>query len=232
MCKAMIILFSLLALCTPVLAQNNYNYPYQRSNPYAAGGVYSQSGALNLNPYGAGGVPSQTGQLYGNPYANPYARYPYANQPGYGYYPANAYAPVLPAYGAPVPINGGMFRFNVGGFSGSYWRSPSGYYYPWGAGAYINPAPIIVVEQGQSQPTQPPVSDMLRDMSSYIEEQNSKKKFKPEDYQHLSRRVRDLQSLDSTYRARNGGTLDSNDEEQIRKDCAMLSGDISRRILP
>jgi hypothetical protein len=129
-------------------------------------------------------------------------------------------------------VNGGLFRFNVGGFSGSYWRAPSGYYYPWGAGAYLAPAPVIVVEQGVSQQAQPPVADMLRDMSSYIEDQNGKKKFKPEDYQHLSRRVKDLMSLDSTMRTRNGGTLDPSDEEKMRRDTAALSGDISRRVLP
>lgn len=193
--------------------------------------------------YGYGSPTYGGGQQYvGNPSmlqgANRgyyYNQYPYANQPGYGYYGANPYVPSYPALGTPVPINGGMFRFNVGGFSGSYWKSPSGYYYPWGAGAVYSgaQAPVIVVQQGgSSQAAQPPVTDMLRDMSAYIEEQNTKTKFKPDDYQHLARRVRDLQNLESSYRSRNNGTLDPSDEETLRKDCAMLSGDISRRVLP
>ena len=203
-----------------VEAQNNNRQPGQTSWPQTSMPQTSWPGTA---------APQQT--QYGG--YNQYGRYPYANQPGYGYYNANPGTPVYPAYGAPVPINGGGFRFNVGGFSGSYWRAPSGYYYPWGAGAlYAQPAPIIVVEQGASQPAQPPIPDMLRDMSSYIEDQNTKKKFKPEDYTHLSRRARDLQTLESTMRTRNGGTLDIGDEEKLRKDCAMLSGDISRRIIP
>lgn len=225
MYKVSLLLLIIIGLGTsPAISQNrNFGNSNQQGN-------YNPSLSPNLNPFGAGGVQSQGSSPY--PYVNQYGRYPYANQPGYGYYGASGVAPVYPAYGAPVPVNGGLFRFNVGGFSGSYWKAPSGYYYPWGAGAYLAPAPVIVVEQGVSQPAQPPVPDMLRDMSSYIEDQNSKKKFKPEDYQHLSRRVKDLLSLESTMRTRNGGTLDANDDEKMRRDTAALSGDISRRVLP
>lgn len=216
------------AVCLPVSAQNNnrgYYYPQnsmspQTNNPKAPSPTY-MDGTPYLAPNGQPAIYPQ------------YGRYPYANQPGFGYYNANPLAPAYPAYGTPVPINGGLFRFNVGGFNGSYWKAPSGYYYPWGGGAvYANPAPIIVVEQGASQPAQPPVSDMLRDLGTYIDDQNTKKKFRAGDYEHLSRRQRDLISLESAMRSRNGGTLDQNDEEKIRRDAAMLSGDISRRILP
>ena len=225
--------------CQPMGAQN-YGRSTQSGAPY---GQSTQIGA----PYGTStqiGAPYGTStQLGGNTYAqqysgnynrgNYYGQYPYANQPGYGYYGATPYAGYYPALGNPVPVDGGLFKFRVGGFSGSYWKSPSGYYYPWGAGAiYSSPPPVIVVNEGSTQPALPPISDMLRDMSTYVEEQNTKKKFKPDDYQHLARRVRDLQSLDSTMRARNSGTLDQNDEEKLRKDCAMLSGDISRRVIP
>ena len=221
--KAVILLLALVVVSVSPASSQNRNQQRQYGN-------YNPNLSPNVNPFGAGGVPSQSSPY--SPYLNQYGQYPYANQPGYGYYGANRMAPAYPAYGTPVPLNGGLFKFNVGGFSGSYWKSPSGYYYPWGAGAYLAPAPIIVVEQGVSQPAQPPVTDMLRDMSSYIEDQNGKKKFKPEDYQHLSRRVRDLTSLESTMRTRGGGTLDPSDEEKIRKDTAALSGDISRRIIP
>lgn len=222
-----VLLAFMLASQAAFAQQNRYGYNQygqyvgQPINPYAMPG---QAGTIN--PYPGPGQSSRSGGYY-------YGQYPYANQPGYGYYTANPYAPVYPALGAPVPINGGMFRFNVGGFSGAYWKSPSGYYYPWGAGAiYATPPPIIVVQQGASQATQPPVTDMLKDMNTYIEEQNTKKKFKPDDYQHLSRRLRDIQNLESSMRARNGGILDPGDEETIRKNMAMLAGDISRRVIP
>lgn len=179
---------------------------------------------------GAGQAPMP---YYGPGTGGYYGHYPYVTQPGYGYYPGSPYSPGFPALGAPVPISGGFFRFNVGGFSGAYWKSPSGYYYPWGAGAvYTTPPPIIYIQQGNSAPAQPPVTDMMKDMYSYIEEQNGKKKFKPEDYQHLSRRLRDIQTMEASYRSRNGGVLDQADEESIRKDLSMLSGDISRRVIP
>ncbi|MBX9687115.1 MAG: hypothetical protein K2X27_10460 [Candidatus Obscuribacterales bacterium] len=227
------VLLALLALTLPAAAQAQQNRGQYVGNPT----YYGSNNSRPLNPYGAGGVPLQyspSGQQYRYPGgAYPMGTYPYANNPGFGYYGANPYVSSFPALGAPVPLNGGFFRFNVGGFSGSYWKSPSGYYYPWGAGAlYTQTPPVIVVEQGASQPTQPPVTAMLSDMSAYIEEQNSKKKFKSDDYQHLSRRVRDLQSLESTFRTRNGGTLDPADEDNLRKSCAMLSGDISRRVIP
>lgn len=210
----------------PLIAQQQYNNgQYGRSTQM--GGNYYGNGQYIGRPYaGPGQYNSGYGQYYGN-----FGQYPYVGQPGY--YGANPYAGSLPALGAPVPINGGLYRFNVGGFSGAYWKSPSGYYYPWGAGTvYSAPPPVILVNQGASQPTQPPISEMLKDMNTYVEEQNSKKKFKPDDYQHLARRVRDLQSLESSMRSRDGGTLEPSDEESLRKDCAMLSGDISRRVIP
>jgi hypothetical protein len=246
--SSFLMLAAILLAAQPAFSQNykggtqygGMGAPYGTSTQIGAPyGTSTQIGA----PYGTStqlGSPYQRGQYVGTPYAqgyyNPgytYGQYPYANVPAYGYYGANPYNGYFPALGAPVPVNGGLFRFNVGGFNGSYWKSPSGYYYPWGAGAvYTAPPPIIIVNQGSSQPTLPPVSDMLRDMSTYIEEQNTKKKFKPDDYQHLARRVRDLQSLESSKRGQNAGVLDPTDEERFRKDCAMLSGDISRRVIP
>lgn len=169
---------------------------------------------------------------------------PYANQPGYGYYAPNPYAPGYPAYagggygypawGAPVQGAGGYFQFGGASNRGAfYWKSPSGYYYPWGGAAYgaVN-SPIIIVQQGQSTPTQPPVSDMFKDIRAYLEEQNGKSKFLAEDYNHLSRRLRDIMQKESLLANRNGGTLDSLDEETIRKDLNMLSADVARRVKP
>jgi hypothetical protein len=201
------------------ISQNPYNQHYY--NPYT--NLYQSTPVPNSNYYNAGnGQHIYAGQ-----------QYPYANQGGYGYYAPNPYATGYPAYGTPVPVNGNYFRFNVGGFSGSYWKSPSGYYYPWGVGGvYSAPPPVITMQQGESQPVQPPVTDMMKDMNTYLEEQNKNNKFKSDDYQHLARRLRDIQNVESSMRARNGGKLDPTDEDQVRKDLAMLSGDIVRRIIP
>ncbi len=216
--------------------------PMQAQQYGRSGYGYNQSGQYVGNP----GAPSPSiipgqhpfspipGQYPASNYAYSNGQYPYANQSGYGYYGANGYAPTYPSLGYPVPIVGGGYRFNnVGGFGGAYWRAPSGYYYPWGAGAVYNATPpIIVVQQGSSQAAQPPVNDMLKDMAAYIEDQNTKKKFKPEDYQHLARRVRDLTTQEASFRSQGNGVLDAGDEENLRKNCAMLSGDISRRVIP
>lgn len=217
---------ALLLSAQPLSAQQQRQNYAPGTSPY-----YPPGTQVPGTPY-YGGVPG--GVYYGpQPGYNTHGyNYPYANQPGYGYYGASPY-PYTGNLGTPVPVNGGLYRFNIHGFSGSYWKSPSGYYYPWGAGAlYPAPAPVVIVNQGVSQQTQPPVTDLLRDMSTFVDEQNTRKKLKAEDYQHLSRRIKDLQSLESSFRSRNGGTLDSADEERLRKDCAMLSGDISRRVIP
>ncbi len=231
-------LLSFSVLMAGLLAQTSVYAQYGQSGYYGNStnrypNVLPTSGVMgpNMQTYSQYGRNPATGGYGG--YGGYYGQYPYANQPGYGYYTASPYLNSYPALGSPVPVNGGMFRFNIGGFSGSYWRAPSGYYYPWGAGAvFATPAPVIIVNNGSSQVAQPPVGDLFKDMSSYIEDQNTKKKLKPDDYQHLARRLRDLQGMEASMRTRNNGSLDPDDEETLRKDAAMLSGDISRRILP
>src|SRR5579883_1222034 len=132
----LLLIAGLISSMQPSLAQNNYYYgrnsyvgsPNGGINPYAPPGqinpyappvqINPNSGTTTFNPVNGGAY--YTGQ------------YPYANYGGYGYYAANPYASGFPAFGTPVPTNGGYFRFNINGFNGSYWRAPSGYYYPWG----------------------------------------------------------------------------------------------------
>ncbi|MBY0357065.1 MAG: hypothetical protein K2W82_03615 [Candidatus Obscuribacterales bacterium] len=153
-------------------------------------------------------------RTYGN---RPAGMLPYQNQPGFGYYAPQVVPPLSLLRG------------------GAYWRSPSGYYYPWGASYGYMPVapPVVVVQQGTTTaPAQPTVYEMIKDMSAFLEEQNKKGKFKPDDYAHLNRRLNDLRVKQSMLASRNGGTLDSVDEENFRKDLTMLSGDISRRVKP
>lgn len=222
--RTVLVASAAVVLCSvPAIAQQRYN-PSANSGYNGTWSPTSQAAAAR-NGYGIG-------------------QNPYLNQPGYGYYGANPYAQGYPAYngygygaggvtyGAPVPSAGGYFQFGNAARGGFYWKSPSGYYYPWGGVNYGAPAPVIVVQQGESKPTQPPIADMFKDIRTYLDEQNGKGKFLPEDYAHLSRRLRDIMQKDSTFASRNGGTLDQVDEDSIRQDLTMLSGDIARRVKP
>lgn len=211
MSQSRIVAIILLLIAAPVGAQNNNNNNNQNNMPA-------------YNPYAP--APISVYRTYPG-------MVPYQNQPGFGY-TANPYAQGYASYGMPVPVGGSNFRFNVGGFNGSYWRSPSGYYYPWGPGyGYGNVVPpVVVVQQGASAPAQPSINEMMKDMGTYIQDQNKAGKFNPDDYAHLNRRLNDLKVKQSMYASRNGGTLDSLDEETLRKDLSMLSGDIGRRVKP
>lgn len=146
---------------------------------------------------------------------------------GYGYgYPA-------PVYGAPVAVPGlnGYFRF--GNTQLNYWRAPSGYYYPWAAGsAYVPQQPIYVIQQGQTQAQQPPISSMFSDMESYLDDSQKKGKIGQVNYQRLFRRLQDVRGKYDHLRTAGGGVLDPGDEESIRRDIAGLSGEISRAVKP
>jgi hypothetical protein len=221
-------------LCGQLGASAQYSQQYN----YYGG----QQGSKNYDPQNPTGViiPNGNGRTLNG-------QNPYLNQPGYGYYNGNPYATGYPAYqgygggvgyggvnyGVPVQRAGGYFQFgNVRG--GAYWKSPSGHYYPWGGVSYGAPSPIIIVQQGESKPAQPPVSDMFKDIRAYLDEQNTKGKFLAEDYAHLSRRLRDIQQKESFLANRNNGSLelDSVDEDNIRKDLSQLSGDVARRVKP
>ncbi len=225
---SLLLLSAAMVVQLPAFAQQQYNYRGQSGTSYSAQtptGVYNPQGPGVYNPqasYNAG-----------------VRQVPYYNQPGYGYYTPNPYASGYPAYngygnvtyGAPVAGTGGYFQFG-NAVRGSYWKSPSGYYYPWGGVTYGAQAPVIVVQQGESRPAQPPISDMFKDIRAYLDEQNGKGKFLAEDYAHLSRRLRDVMQKESMLASRGGGVLDSLDEDSVRKDLSMLSGDIARRVKP
>lgn len=201
------------------LAQQNAGYGYQGYGHYNTGS--------NPNP-------AQPGQIrYSMPMMG---SYPMMNQPGWGYYNAAPRLPGAPVmtYGTPVSRVGGFYSFGnaAGGFN--YWRAPSGYYYPWAYNGVVpvGVPPVLIVQQGQTVPTQPSISSVMKDLRSYLDEQKSKGKIAEADYIRSSRRLNDIMSKDATMRTTSGGTLDSIDEENIRRDLTMLSSEISRRIKP
>jgi hypothetical protein len=160
-----------------------------------------------------------------------YSSHPLNTGPYYGGYGGYGYG--APVYAAPVAVPGltGYFRF--GNANLNYWHAPSGYYYPWAAGsAYVQQQPIYIVQQGQTQAQQPPLSSMFTDMEKYLDDSQKAGKMGQIDYQRLFRRLQDVRGRYDHLRAAGGGTLDSNDEESIRRDAAGLGGEIARAVKP
>ena len=201
--------------------QNGYVNPYQgQVNPY---------GVNPYNPYG--GVP------YGvNPYGvNPYGYNPYGGGlvPNSGFGVVNPYAG-YPAMGMPVPINGGYFGINIDNSRLNVWKAPSGYYYPWlprpvGFGYQ---APIVIVNQGSqnSTPAQPALTTIFSDMNKFLDEAKSKGKVSEADYNHLKLRASDLQKKERSLATANGGSLQKDDEEMLRKDVDKLGEEVAYRV--
>jgi hypothetical protein len=205
--------FSILLASTTAFAQSNTSQPgittiTPGSNPY-----------LNpqVNPYA-------------NPYANPYYRpgvRPFYGTPQYPVYGAPVYG--APAYGAPVPSTGGYFRF---GNFGGYWRAPSGYYYPWMVrpGVAYGAQPIVVVQQGATTASKPPISTMFSDIEKYLDESKEKSKVSVNDYTRLSRRLKDITRKYYSMHAAQGGSMNDSDDDNIRRDLDLLSAEIARSV--
>lgn len=159
-----------------------------------------------------------------NPMNNPYAAYPGYGGYGYGGYPAGA-------YGVPTALNNGFYRFGPGV---NMWRSPSGYYYPWGGGITTQTTTILYGPQaGQApQAQRPPIATMIRDMLTYIDESKQKDRIDEADYTHLRRRIMDLQSKESLLISNGSGSLDPQDEQQLRNDLDGVNRELTRAIKP
>lgn len=188
--------------------------------PGYGGGVYVAPGYAPVYP---GRVPA-----FGSSWK------PTLGSPASNYYPYGYGAPVYGGsvyYPAPTTVAGGYFRFgNVAGTIGStYWRSPSGYYYPWAANYIVN-SPIIYVQDGQSQPSKPPISTILSDMDKYISEAKEKNRISDQDYVNINRRITDLRRKLSSMMQHADGQLDPQDEESFRRDLEPLSRDIALRV--
>lgn len=178
------------------------------ANPaFSRGGTYYPGFVPPYNPY----APNP----YYNPYGNPY---------GYGY----------PSYGVPIVQPNGLFQFRIGNVGLNMWRSPSGYYYPWAGlpqGMGYSNTTILYAPQTNTapQPQLPPISTLVKDMLTYLDEAKSKGKLSDADYQHLKRRVTDLQSRTSVLMNQGGGTLDPQDETSIRNDLNSVGAEITTR---
>lgn len=189
-------------------------------------------------PYGANPYVNPYTNPYVNPYANPYVN-PYGTTYPYGTVPAigapGARTTVYPSYGygIPQPIGGNFFGISTGGTTYNMWKAPSGYYYPWyNGGVQMSSAPIVIVQNGATQPSEPPLSTQFTDMFKYLDEQKEKGKLSEGDYKHLKRRALDLMSKERDLRAEGDGSLEAGEEKLIRADISSLGGEIARSVQP
>jgi hypothetical protein len=188
----------------PAYAPPAYNYGYPGVN-------------YGYNPYAP-----RTVMPYGVPY-----------QYGGGVSPYGVYNGV-PINSAPQLIGGGYYGLNLGGTSLHVWRAPSGYYYPWAGGYGYSSYPIFVVPPGSTSPTQtlPPISTIVSDLDEYLDKAKEKGKIDEDNFVSLKRRANDLLSKEKSLSYEAGGTLDPDQESDIRRDVDELSGEVARRVKP
>lgn len=215
----------------PVQAQWQTGQPSAPGLPLGiAPGTNYAPGLMNPinSPYpgqnGLGYIPSATLGGISNPY--PYVVNPMFNCP-YG----------VPGYiNAPVPIGGGNFSFRLGNMNCNLWKAPSGYYYPYSRGfgglglGYVNT--IFVAPNSQEPPVakQPPVSVQFTDTFKFLDDARKDQKLSDNDYESLKRRATDIQKKERSYRIAQGGVLDTDVENEIRRDLDNLANEIASRV--
>jgi hypothetical protein len=161
-----------------------------------------------------------------------------------GYYNAYPNAPAYPAYSgypvqpgyvlpAPVPVAGGGFGIKLGGAQLNFWKSPSGYYYPWcqqPAVGYWPSTTVIYMQEGSNKPADPPLPTIFADMKKYLEESKQKNSLSEGSYNHLVLRLSDLMKIEQGCRQEGDGALNANDEADIRSKVNDLGLEITRSI--
>jgi hypothetical protein len=218
---------------TPAVAQVSHAAGYN-GNPYVG------------NPYVGNPYNTPFGNPYGRPYGNPYAGSPFGSNPLYN--PAGGYVNPwvnpygnpymyngmpINSFGMPTPIGGGFFGMASNGRNFNFWKAPSGYYYPWSAGyGQSYTAPIVVINNGATQPAQPPLSTIFSDTLKYLDDQKAAGKLSEGDFTHLKQRTLDLLSKERDLRTQASGSLDQEQETSIRNDVDTLGGEIARRVKP
>jgi len=190
----------------------------------SAGGYYAPSGA----------PPGWVAPYAGTPYiyqpATPYSYYrsPYNYVSPYNYYGGIPAAPLQP-YG------GGLYNLSFNGRALRLWRSTSGYYYPWVGGYnYTGGYPIFIVPSGQENPapTLPPMRVLFSDLNDYLDQAKEKGKISESNYESLKRRANDLLSKEKSLAYEEGGSIDPDQEADIRRDVEELSGEVARHVQP
>lgn len=195
--------------------------PWPRPASMYGGNTWPQ--ASSIQPFGAPGAVGGPGMGTGIYY--------FPNQPRPGYYSPYPYS--YPVYGIPQALPSGYFSINSGGRELNFWRAPSGFYYPWAYRHYVGfIPPVIVVQQGVSTPTLPPLSTVFEDLRKFLDESKSKSKLTQADYDHLNLRLKDLMGKEQSLKIAAGGTLEQGTETDLRKDLDALGAEISYRVKP
>lgn len=193
---------------------------YGSGTVWGAGGTVTQSGVVAP---GVGGTLGQFG---------------YYNNAGIGFYSANPLLQQVPVYPAPVALGDNFYAFGSLSTRLGYWRSPSGYFYPWCPQVYLPGAvyppssPIYVFEQGAISAARPPVGLIINDMRAFIEDAKSKRQLNQSAYEHLFNSLNNLTGRAAELAAKNGGQMDSTDETGIRRDLDLLGTEITRSLNP
>jgi hypothetical protein len=226
---SIVVLSSLLIGCSaPVQAQSNFGGGSGFGGGNMHGGSFGGGSA-----FGNGSTQMFNPGVINNPALNPYYGNGYGGGYGAGYGSGLGYSGYAPVYRAPVVMPGAPSYYRIGPLNAQYWRSPSGYYYPWGVpilgGGVANQ--IYYVNQGQTQQQSPPVYAMLNDMRQFLDEMKRNGRLTEADYLHLFHRVQDLQGKYDHFMAMNG-TIDPADEDSVRRDAGLLGSEISQRVKP
>ncbi len=163
----------------------------------------------NLGPSFFGGS-----SFYGRQYVTPFGTISTPTPFGYG---QNYYTVTTP---------GAIYRF---------WRSPSGYYYPWYhyPPGFVPPygwAVPIYINQGNAQPQRPTLSQVFDDMGNFLKQSKAEGKLQPNDYAQLSKRFADLKSKADYLKFQEGGTLSDSTDEDLRTDLENFSKEAAFRL--
>jgi hypothetical protein len=167
----------------------------------------SRGGVLNIQPY--------------TPIRQPVLA-PSGYNPGF----VNRSVGYVPAYSVPQSTAAGNYIINANQF----WRSESGYYYPWlNNSAY---GQIIYAPQVNQAPVAqaPPLSTIFADLLKYIDEKKAQGLLSLSDYKHLRRRATDLQTKYFDLRTAGEGSIDEHDEAQIRRDLDELGAEVAKSV--
>lgn len=194
-------------------------------------------GAVRYNPYSPySPYTSPYGQppiipIYGAPYSYGYN---YANYGVGGFGCVPAYGFNYPTLAQPSLIAGNYFGLKIGNANLQMWKAPSGYYYPWCVrpAGLLYPAPIVIYQQGSTQPQLPPLSTLFDDMLKYLNESKEKDRISEADFNHLKLRANDLKKKERSLAIAAGGALPQDSDELLRKDADQLSEEIARRVKP
>ena len=185
------------------------------------------------------GVPGVYNSPYYSPYASPYAggvyRTPYGTTVyGAPYVPAAPYGYSNLAGGMPTPMGGNLYGIAYGRGNLKVWRAPSGYYYPWVGGYNYAAYPIFVTPPGaaNSAPAAPPIGTVVSDLDGYLDDAKKNGKIGSGDFISLKRRGSDLLSKEKSLAYEEGGSLDADQEADIRRDLEELSAEVARRVQP